>query len=98
MKITIDKKDYELNVEKAKELGVLNEYRELTPGDIYKTPNVTVILGYSHYDRKFYLFGATQNPFLGFGDRPLSAEDMKKYLNEIDFKFVKNVSLNINDI
>ncbi len=102
MKIEIEGKKYEIDVERAKELGICKEVqkiKDIKAGDVFEDCGTRVLL-----IQPIYGFGefniAGLNGLLPYSDLNalLSREDMIEFLNEGGFKFVKNINDQINEL
>lgn len=109
MKIKIENKDYILDVEKAKELGILKgTIIKIQAGDVFQNPlspkDKLIIASFvdakDFYKRKFILLGLG-GQFTAFAccDKGYVAEENKliEYLNRLNWDYVTNINLsNIN--
>lgn len=97
MKITIDNKKYELDISKAKKLGLLKEERDFKSGDIFQKEGFIKIMvldnfwGDSSSERRYQIFGcgSSLTPYSDF-DRLQTKEEILKFLEDGAYKFVKN--------
>jgi len=102
MKIEIEGKEYEIDVERAKELGICKEVqkiKDIKAGDVFEDCELRVML-----IQPIYGFGefniAGLNGLLPYRDfnALLSREDMIEFLNEGGFKFIANINDQINEL
>ena len=103
MKLTIDNKEYELDVLKAIDFGALVEARkeitDIKVGDVFETdssaPVVILQYGWSDQDQpaKYCMGGNNGNSLDLFSDRPDTKENILEWLNEANGKFIKNVNV-----
>ena len=111
IKVTIEGEEYNIDIEKAKELGVLKEdktIKDFQVGDVFSTgfdPILIVQNGWPITSKEQrYNIAGLDGLFLysNFGDKGLSKEEMLKYLNKGDdgfgYKFVKNVNSEIETL
>jgi len=102
MKMTIEGKEFEIDVERAIELGIckrIDQIEEIEAGDVFECDlNRVMII------RPF--FGAEEFNIAGFhGAKPfsdfsygLSRDQMIDYLNDNDYKFVANINDQIDEL
>jgi hypothetical protein len=111
MKVTIEGKEYEIDIEKAKELGVLKEdatIKDFKVGDVFSLPwygdNIIIVQnGYAAYHSKEQRYNIAGLDGLGlypdFGSQGLNKTEMLAWLNKsnngMHAKFIKNIN---NDI
>lgn len=98
MKITIDNKNYQLDISKAKKLGLLKEERDFKSGDVFQTKGgytkimiLAIFWAGSNSKRRYQIFGCGNSliPFSNF-DRLQTKEEILKFLEDGAYKFVKN--------
>jgi len=111
IKVTIEGKDFTINLEKAKSLGLLEEdttIKEFFVGDVFSSgfnPILIVQNGWpdTSKDPRYNIAGL-DGLFLysDIGSEGASKEEMLKYLNKGDdgfgYKFVKNVNSEIETL
>ncbi len=92
MKVTHNNKTYELNVERAIELGVLKHEWEPKVGDVLEATGIKIVVIQSNGSNKYFLIGRGKSLHY-FGDYPMTVEELKakygkwNYLGNIDKKF-----------
>ena len=102
MKMTIEGKEFEIDVERAIELGIckrIDQIEEIEAGDVFKCSlnRVMIIQPF---------FGAEEYNIAGFhGAKPfsdfsyaMSHDEMIDYLNDNDYKFVANINDQIDEL
>jgi hypothetical protein len=105
MKITIEGTNYEINIEKAKQLGLCTEIRQpikgFQVGDVFSLneegSSLRVLIVQSTYGGKkkpTYNIAGINGVYLysDFRDRAVSQTEILKFLNERNFKFLKNIN------
>jgi len=106
MRITIEDKEYLIDTEKAKELGVLkedNSIKSFKVGDAFKLVNGNIVViietGYNDFDKRRYSFTGLCNELLNystFGSIGGTEEEVLKQLNKWKdserMVFVKNIN------
>lgn len=109
MKVTIEGKEYEIDIEKAKELGVVKEntIKDFEVGDVFSLPwygdNIIIVQnGYvsSSKEQKYNIAGLDGlGLYSDFGSQGLNKTEMLAWLNKsnngMHAKFIKNIN---NDI
>jgi len=108
IKVTIEDKDFTINLEKAKSLGLLEEDRsikEFFVGDVFSSgfnPILIVQNGWPDTSKEQrYNIAGLDGLFLysDFGSKGASKEEMLTYLNGVcGLKFVKNVNSEIETL
>lgn len=104
--ITIGGKQLEIDLEKAKELGLCREvHQKITSfkvGDVFGGPGFSnILITQSHYgykEKKKYNFAGTYGLELysAFLDGARTEYEILEYLNRNKLKFVKNINKEIN--
>lgn len=104
MKITIEDNEYEIDVERAIELGICKKARkEITNfnvGDVFEgQAGVRVLIIQSKFFADEYNIAGICGVLL-YSDfaKPLSAKQMIDYLNENGYEFVDNINEQIHDL
>ena len=104
MKIQVQNKQYEINIERAIELGICKKIRqEITDfrvGDVFETPGGTRVLTIQtlHWADAYNIVGfCGVLPYSDF-NKPLTYEEMIKHLNEDEYEFVDNINEQINEL
>ena len=107
MKVTIEGKEYEIDIEKAKELGVIkedNSIKDFKVGDVFRLHyggNFIVIIetGYHSFGKERYSFTGLDNVisnYSSFGPEGGTKEDVLKQLNKWKARdaivFLKNIN------
>ena len=111
MKITIEGINYEINMQKAKELGICTEIREqiesFNVGDVFEKVdeggNVRVLISQSSHgsrrEDKYNIAGCIGlEVYSDFSDRSISEKELLKWLNKREYKFVKNINKQISNL
>jgi len=97
MKVTIDNEDYELDIEKAKELGLLKKKIILKSGQVYSNGSVKVLLIADDNEDSFILTGRNGNICTCFYDSPKDIDIIFNLIETKQWKYVgelgKDVSL-----
>jgi hypothetical protein len=110
MKITIEEKGYEIDLERAKELGLCEEVaKEITDfnvGDVfeYQSEERVLIVQSEHGDKSEH--GARYNiaglngleVFSDFGSGLLNHQQMLKWLRDNEYSFVANINDDIEEL
>lgn len=104
MKIEFENNQYEINIERAIELGICKKIRrEITDfrvGDVFESPNGVRVLTIQtlHWADAYNIVGL--HGVLPYSDfsKPLTHEDMIEHLNAFEFEFVANINEQINDL
>lgn len=94
MKINIDNEEYELNVEKAKKLGVLEPVISLKEGDLYSNIYTQVIV--ATHEGKFILMGA--GTIFSAYNKEYTEKELFDFLKQNKYKFIKNIKLTIDQV
>ena len=109
-KIEIEGKEYSIDIEKAKSMGLLIEQKTLIEdfdvGDLFKLPcgsNVIIVTnGYNGYNfEQMYNIISLYDSFemySDFGRNGLSYNDMLEWLKESEAVFVKNLNEDLRKI
>ena len=108
MEITIENKKYQLNVERAKELGVIKEVapvvKDFSVGDVYAHPTFSggqFIIGSRTYEAGCYMLlgmGKTLVPYTNFGKDGATHEQMINFINDCvksGFRYMGNINSHI---
>lgn len=112
MKVTIDGKEYEIDIEKAKELGVLREdttIKDFKVGDVFLpgcgSKLIIVQNGYasSSKEQKYNIAGLYGfEIYSDFGSQGLNKTEMLAWLNKSNngnhTKFIKNINNDIEEL
>jgi hypothetical protein len=107
--ITIDGKEYEINIEKAIELGAAKKKRakitDIISGDLFIHPKGLIsnlIVVRVDYDRGLYIlmaseFGYCFNVFSNNGiNKPIYKTELIQYLNDKEMEFHSNIGDNFS--
>ncbi len=97
MKITLENKEYELNIERAKELGVLTEARKLEIGDLYKNDVGTPLVVAKSFGGESYFFMGF-NGFSPYSNENRTASEMRVYLDTNNYRFVCNLNKAVDSL
>lgn len=107
MKIEIEGKEYSIDIEKAKSMGLLIEQKtrieEFDVGDWFKLPcgsNIIIVTNGYRLDRMYNIIGLCDSfeMYSDFGRDGLSYNDMLEWLNKSDAVFVKNLDEDLRKI
>lgn len=104
MKITLEDKEYELNVERAKELNLLKEspHFPLQVGDVYKAPRYSPMLLIKPFynDGHYILVGSFGlKPFSNAVHQTLMSEQaVKECLTSINAQFSHNINSQVDHL
>lgn len=97
MKIENDGKTFELDFDKALQLGLAKEVLDtklIVAGNIFKAPSYRAMLLVQLKNDNFVMVMCdNDSDFFGSYDREMSAEGVLKYLNGIGAKYIGNLSL-----
>ena len=111
MKITIEGINYEINMQKAKELGICTEIhkpiKDFNVGDVFERASdgskLRILISQSVFaskrEGKYNIAGLYGlQLFSDFDDRYISRKELLKWLNERNYKFVKNINKQISNL
>lgn len=107
MKIEIEGKEYEIDINRAKELGLCKEtHKKITDfsvGDVFESKHdLRIIIIHSTYNPYGHKYNIAGNIGLGlysdFGENPLGQEQMLDFLNSKEYKFIKNITVDIDTL
>lgn len=104
MKVTLDGKEYEVNLAKAKELGLCKEIEpQITSffvGDIFKAASsCRVMIIQSQYRNPTYtLAGLSGLELFSNISHSLYEKEMLEYLNKHRYKFLGNINKGISEL
>jgi hypothetical protein len=105
MKIEIEGKEYEIDINRAKELGLCKEIKitDFSVGDVFETKcGSRVLIIRSTYNPYGYKYNIAGNDGLylysDFGENPLGREQMLDFLNKHEYKFIKNINSDIETL
>lgn len=98
MKITIENEEYDLNIDRAVELGIAKKVRpkltSIKPGDVFKVNpkgnNYIVII--KTHDDKYLLGGLLNNPFDLYSQSEMSEAEALAFLNGNNWGYIDNIS------
>lgn len=98
-KIKLEGKDYELDVDRAKELGILSEpLRMPVAGDVYGNENVKILMVGPSYDNDTLVCVGLHNEFRPYSDHfyrgPKTPAEVAKHMELRGLKFLKNIKIN----
>jgi hypothetical protein len=110
MKITIEEKGYEIDIQRAKELGLCKEVRkeiiDINAGDVFEAPwgervlIVEVKRGFKSSGSKFYNIAGFDGLefFSYFGSKPHDYKEMMEWLNKYKYTFIANINLDVKEL
>jgi hypothetical protein len=111
MKVTLEGKEYEIDLEKAKELGVIkedNSIKDFEVGDVFSSgfnPILIVQNGWpdASKEKRYNIAGLDgMHLYSDFGNKGASKQEMLNYLNYgrrgEDLQFIKNVNSEIDTL
>jgi hypothetical protein len=110
-KLTLNNKEYTVNFDKLLALGVIEDYEEEAPnfheiefvagGDVYEclSGNVRVLIVPCDVDSKTFQIAGLNGlePFSDF-KKPVSLETILEFLNDGEYRFVKNINSKIAEL
>jgi hypothetical protein len=96
MKITIKEKEFEIDIERAKELGICKEVKkinEIKAGDVFEGSRARVVIFQPIYGiEEFIIVGIDGlQPFSNFHELQTRYE-MTEFLSEGDYTFIANIN------
>jgi hypothetical protein len=106
MKIEIEGKEYEIDINRAKELGLCKEtpkkITDFSVGDVFESKQgsrIIIIQCLYSYSYKYNIAG-NYGLYLysDFGKNPLNQEQMLDFLNKHEYKFIKNINSDIETL
>lgn len=101
MKIENNGKTFELDFEKALLLGLVKEVLDtkfIVAGNIFKAPSYRAMLLVQLKNGNFVMIMCDKDfDFFKSYDREMSAEDVTKYLNSINAKYIGNLNLTVSN-
>lgn len=106
-KIEIEGKEYSIDIEKAKSMGLLIEQKTLIEdfdvGDLFKFPcgsNVIIVTNGYRFEPMYNIIGLSDSfeMYSDFGRDGLSYNDMLEWLNKGKAVFVKNLNEDLRKI
>ena len=106
-KIEIEGKEYSIDIEKAKSMGLLIEQKtrieDFDVGDLFRLPsdtNIIIVTNGYNFDQMFNIIGLRDGfkMYSDFGRDGLSYDDMLEWLNKREAVFVKNLNKDLNKI
>lgn len=110
MKITIEEKDYEIDIQRAKELGLCKEVgKEITDinaGDVFEAPCrervliVEAVYGSKSFGSKRYNIAGLDGLelFSDLNNEPLYHKEMIAWLNKNKYTFIANINLDVKGL
>lgn len=106
MKIEIEGKEYEIDFNRAKELGLCKEIHEkitdFSAGDVFESKNGTrILIIQTSYSNTKYNIAGRNGLYLysDFNSQPFSRVEMFEYLNsDLKYKFIKNINNDIDTL
>ena len=102
MKMTIEGKEFEIDVERAIELGIckrIDQIEEIEAGDVFECSLNRVMIIRPYYGVEEFNIAGIHGamPFSDF-NYAMSLGEMIDYLNENDYKFVANINDQIDEL
>lgn len=102
MKIEIEGKEYEIDISRAKELGICKETKitDFSVADVFENKNGSriLIVQSSYSFAKYNIAGLSGLYLFSNFDEPLSREQMLLFLNNREYKFIKNINSDIETL
>jgi hypothetical protein len=110
MKITLENKEYEIDIERAKQLGLCKEVRkeitDINAGDVFEAPwgervlIVEAVYGSKSFGTKRYNIAGLDGLelFSDLNSEPLNHEEMMAWLNEGKYTFIANINLDVKEL
>jgi len=106
MKIEIEGKEYEIDINRAKELGICKEtpkkITDFSVGDVFESKDyLRILIVHSSYSKTKYNIAGLNGLRLysDFGENPIGTEQMLEYLNNHQtYKFIKNINSDIDSL
>jgi hypothetical protein len=110
MKITIENQDYEIDIKRAKELGLCKEVRkeitDINAGDVFEAPCGERVLiveakyGSKSSGSKLYNIAGLDGLelFSDFGSKPHYYKETMKWLNRGEWTFIANINLDVKEL
>jgi hypothetical protein len=106
MKIEIEGKEYEIDISRAKKLGICKEtHKKITDfsvGDVFESEDcLRILIVQSVYSKTKYNIAGRNGLYLysDFGETPFNQEQMLEYLNNHQkYKFIKNINSDIETL
>ena len=102
MKLTIEGKEFEIDVDRAIELGIcklIDQIEEIEAGDVFECDDNRVMIIQPIYKVEEFniagLYGA--KPFSDFKNAQ-SRDEMINYLNDHNYKFIANINHQIEEL
>jgi hypothetical protein len=102
MKITIEEKEFEIDVERAIELGIckrISKIKEIKAGDVFESDMERVMIIQPIYGvEEFNIVGFDGlEPFSDFSELQ-TRDEMTEFLSEGDYTFIANINDQINEL
>jgi hypothetical protein len=102
MKITIEGKKFEINVERAIELGIckrIDQIKKIEAGDVFQVEQSRVMLIQPVFGvGKFNIAGLHGVKIFSDFNDALSRDEMIDHLNEKGYEFIANINDQIDDL
>ena len=102
MKIEFENNEYEIDVERAIELGICKKVQNVLSfrvGDVFEARGGRVLIVEHMYGSDQYnIAGLDGLKLYSDFDEPLTSSEMLEYLNESDYKFVANINDKIAEL
>ena len=109
MKITIENQDYEIDIKRAKELGLCKEVRkeitDINAGDVFEAPWGERVLiveavygGKSFGTKRYNIAGHGLELFSYFGSKPHDYKETMEWLNKYKYTFIANINLDVKEL
>lgn len=110
MKITLENQEYEIDIERAKKLGLCKEVgKEITDinaGDVFEAPCrervliVEAVYGSKSFGTKLYNIAGLDGleVFSDLNNEPLNYKEMIAWLNERKCTFIANINLDVKGL
>lgn len=94
IKVEIEGKSYEVNLERAIELGVITQELRISNGDVFGSKPYSYVM-VETVNGSWLVGGLNGNPFELYSDSTRTKEQMIAHIRISGWKFVKNLGKNL---